>query len=181
MSILFLFMPVCAFLHLQPAALSQFETCHPISIIIKALHFPTKQGIGFPCLWYLSISALCTCPVPLSALWDVSISLLADLRSVKLNLAKLLQCQQRYQGTDWAFHKHPWQPPAEASWLFLWQNAVGFMGKAVAWHCVTFIHYPTLPRALWGTLNPDSLLFEAGRSWGGSEHHQGPGSPQTSG
>lgn len=133
-SILFLSMPVCAFLHLQPAALSQFETCHPISIIIKALHFPTKQGIGFPCLRYLSISALCTCPVPLSALWDVSISLLADLRSVKLNLAKLLQCQQRYQGTDWAFHKHPWQPPAEASWLFLWQNAVGFMGKAVAWH-----------------------------------------------
>lgn len=77
------------------------------SIVIKALHFPTEQGIGFPCLQYLSISHLCACPVSLSALWDVSISLLTDLRSLKLSFAKLLQCQQRCQGTDWGFSQAP--------------------------------------------------------------------------
>lgn len=49
------------------------------------------------------------------------------------------------------------------------------MGKAVPWPSQAFLHYPALPQALWGALNPDRLLFKTRGSWGSSEHHQGPG------
>lgn len=122
-----------AFLHLQPAASSLFESCYPISIIFQALPFSnlTRNWISTPAvpqrlsplypLCFPVCSPGCLCHSGRTSLfhfWQIS--------SVKLNLAKLLQCQSMYQGSDWGFSQ---ASAAESCWLFLWQNRMDLWGK----------------------------------------------------
>lgn len=117
----------CVCFSASPTAASpHFERQHPTRVIIKALHFPVKQGIGFLCLQYLSISPPCTCPVSLSALWDVSSF---DFWQISALWSSVLQsffsASRGTKALTGAFHK----PPAEASWLFPWQNGVDLWEK----------------------------------------------------
>lgn len=83
------------------------ERCYPISIIFKALTFSnlTRNWISMPAIsQYLSplylvcfpdCSPGCLCHSGRASLFHF-----CQIRSVKLNLAKLLRCQWMYQGTD---------------------------------------------------------------------------------
>lgn len=173
-----------AILHLQPAASSLFEWCYLISIIFKALTFSnlTRNWISMPAVsqhlspLYLLCFPACS-PGCLCCSGRGSLLHFWQIRSMKLNLAKLLWCQRMYQGTDWGFS---YSPTAAFCWGLLalpvakWN---GVTGKAIVWHWGAFIHHPPLPQALWGALSPESpmscLKWEG--AGGGSEHHQGPG------
>lgn len=84
-----------------------------------------------------------------------------QIRSVKLNLLKLLWCQRMYQGTDWGFS----QSTYSSLLLRLAGHSCGKMewtfGESNSLALGAFIHHP-LPQTLWGTLKASP----PGGSWG---------------